>query len=97
MLGPLDVVQVVVRHVAVGRHGVFRDPGSLKPGPGQKTHNTQHNNTTMVTKDWSTKIDLSRFPNNAHESLMLIKGNISEEKPMTFKNNLHVAIISIFD
>ena len=30
------MVQVVVRHVAVGRHGVFRDPGSLKPGPGQK-------------------------------------------------------------
>ena len=30
-------------------------------------------------------------------AVMLIKGNISEEKPMTFKNNFHVAIISIFD
>ena len=31
------------------------------------------------------------------EQVMLIKGNIFEEKTMTFKNNLHVAIISIFD
>ena len=57
----------------------------------------ERTNTTMVTKDWSSKIGLSRFPNNAHEPLLLIKGDISQEKPMTFKNNLHVAIISIFD
>ena len=40
---------------------------------------------------------LSRFPDNAHEPLMLIKGDISQEKPMEFKKNLQVVIISISD
>ena len=34
---------------------------------------------------------------NGTLDVLYIKGNISQEKPMTFKNNLHVAIISIFD
>ena len=42
-------------------------------------------------------IGLSRFPNNAQKPLMLIKGDISQEKQMTFKNNLLVAITSIFN
>ena len=59
---------------------------------------TERTITTMVTKDWSTKIGLSRFPNNAHEHLRFIKGDISQDKTMTImKNYLHVAIISIFD
>ena len=35
---------------------------------------------TMVTKDWSTKIGLSRFPNNAHEPLLLTKNTFLKEK-----------------
>jgi hypothetical protein len=50
----------------------------------------------MVTKNWTNKVGLSRFPNNAHESIQLINGDISQEKPMTFKKNLLAAIISQF-
>ena len=57
----------------------------------------ERTNTTMVTIDWSTKIGLSRFSNNAHEPLMLIKGDISQEKSMKFKKNLQVVIISVSD
>ena len=52
---------------------------------------------TIVTKDWRTKIGLSRYPNNAHEPLLLNKGDISQRKTITFKKNFHVGIISIFD
>ena len=52
---------------------------------------------TIVTKDWRTKIGLSRYHNVAHEPLLLINGDISQEKTMTLKKNLHVAIISVFD
>ena len=45
-----------------------------------------------ATKALSTPL----LPNKAHEPLLLIKGDISQEKPITFKKNLHVAIISIF-
>ena len=48
----------------------------------------------MVTKDWLSKVGLSRFPNNAPESILLIKGDISLEKARTFKINLLAAIIS---
>jgi hypothetical protein len=27
--------------------------------------------TTMVTKNWTSKVGLSRFPNNAHEAFLL--------------------------
>ena len=72
-------------------------PGDLYTLAMSQVSYKERTNTTMVTKDWSSKIGLSRFPNNAHEPLLLIKGDISQEKPMTFKNNLYVAIISIFN
>jgi len=56
----------------------------------------ERTNKTMVTKNWTNKVGLSRFPNNAHESILLINGDISQEKPMAFKKNLHAAIISHF-
>ena len=49
----------------------------------------------MFTKDWTSKIGLSRFPNNAHEPLLLIKGDIL--KKMTFKKYLIVAIVSYYE
>jgi hypothetical protein len=33
--------------------------------------------TTMVTKNWTSKVELSRFPNNGHEAFLLINGEIS--------------------
>ena len=72
-----------------------KGPGDLYTLAMSKVSNKERTNTTMVTKDWSSKIGHSRFPNNAHEPILLIKGDISQEKPMTFKKNLHVAIISI--
>ena len=47
----------------------------------------ERTNLTMVTKDRTFKIGLSRFINNEHVNLLLIKVDISQEKPMTFKKN----------
>jgi hypothetical protein len=51
----------------------------------------------MVTKNWTSKVGLSRFPNNAHEALLLTNVEISQEKISTFKKNMHVAILSKVD
>ena len=32
-------------------------------------------NKTMVTKNWTNKVGISQFPNNAHESILLINGD----------------------
>ncbi len=48
----------------------------------------------MVTKDWNSKMGLSRVPNSAQESILLVKGDISIEKIATFEKSLHVAIVS---
>ena len=53
--------------------------------------------TTMVTKNWTSKFGLSRFPNNAHEAFQLVNGEISKEKISTFKKKTHVAILSKVD
>jgi hypothetical protein len=53
--------------------------------------------TTMVTKNWTSKVGLSRFPNNAHEAFLLTNGVISQEKISTFKEKMHVAILSKAD
>jgi hypothetical protein len=34
----------------------------------------------MVTKNWTSKVGLSIFPNNAHEAFLLINGEISQKK-----------------
>ena len=36
--------------------------------------------TTIVTKHWTSKVGLSRFPNNAHEAFLLINGEVYKEK-----------------
>jgi hypothetical protein len=36
--------------------------------------------TAMVTKNWTSKDELSRIPNNAHEAFLLTSGEISQEK-----------------
>ena len=41
--------------------------------------------TTMVTKNWTSKVGLARFPNNAHEAFLLTNGEISQEKISAFK------------
>jgi hypothetical protein len=38
----------------------------------------------MVTKNWTSKVGLSRFPNNMHEAFLLTKGEISQENISTF-------------
>ena len=53
--------------------------------------------TTMVTKNWTSKVGLSRFPNNAHEAFLLTNGEISQEKISTFKKKMHVANLSKVD
>jgi hypothetical protein len=47
--------------------------------------------TTMVTKNWTSKVGLSRFPNNAHEAFLITKGEISQENISTFKKKMNVA------
>jgi hypothetical protein len=39
----------------------------------------------MVTKNWTSKVGLSRFPNNALEDFLLTNEEISQEKVSTFK------------
>jgi hypothetical protein len=53
--------------------------------------------TTMVTINWTSKVGLSRFPNNAHEAFLLTNGKISQEKISTFKKKMHCAILSKVD
>jgi hypothetical protein len=47
-----------------------------------QNHQLTHERTkiTMVTKNWTSKVGLSRFPNNAHEAFLLTNGEISQEK-----------------
>jgi hypothetical protein len=49
----------------------------------------------MVTKNWTSKVELSRYPNNAHEAFLLANGEI--EKISTFKKKTHIAILSKVD
>ena len=72
-------------------------PGDLYTLAMSQVSYKERTNTTMVTKNWTSKVGLSRFPNNAHKPLLLMKGDISNEKAMTFKKNLHFAIISPFE
>jgi hypothetical protein len=51
----------------------------------------------MVTKNWTSKVGLKRFPNNALEAFLLTKREISQEKISTFKKEMHVAILSKVD
>jgi hypothetical protein len=53
--------------------------------------------TTTVTKNWTSKVGLSRFQNNAHEAFLLTNREISQEKMSTFKKKMHVAILSKVD
>jgi hypothetical protein len=50
--------------------------------------------TTMVTKNWSSKVGLSRFPNNAHEAFLLTNGEIPKKKKFNIQEQMHVAILS---
>jgi hypothetical protein len=43
--------------------------------------------TTMFTKDWTSKVGLSRFPNNAHEAFLLTNREISMEKIQHSRKN----------
>jgi hypothetical protein len=36
--------------------------------------------TTIVSKNWTSKVGLSRFPTNAHEVFLLTNGEISQQK-----------------
>ena len=47
---------------------------------------------TIVTKDWTSSIGLSRFPNNAHDAIKLVTGDISQDKTQTFKSKLFLSI-----
>ena len=69
-------------------------PGDLYTLAMSQVSYKERTNTTMVTKNWTSKVGLSRFPNNAHETLLLIKGDISKEKTTTFKKNMHAVITS---
>jgi hypothetical protein len=53
--------------------------------------------TTRVTKKWTLKVGLSRFPNKVHEAFLLTNGEISQEKISTFKKKMHVVILSKVD
>ena len=50
--------------------------------------------STMVTKNCISKVGLSRFPNNAHEPILLMKGDISQENTKIFKKNFHSVLTS---
>jgi hypothetical protein len=49
-------------------------------------------NLTIVTKDWTSSIGLSRFPNNAHDAIKLVTGDISQDKIQSFKKKLFLSI-----
>ena len=49
-----------------------KDPGDLYTLAMSQVSYKERTNTTMVTKDWSTQICLSRFPKNAHETLLVM-------------------------
>jgi hypothetical protein len=50
----------------------------------------------MVTKNWTSKVGLSRFPNNAHEAFLLTNREISQEK-FQHSRKMQVAILSKVD
>ena len=70
-------------------------PGDLYTLAMSQVSYKDRTNTTTVTKNWTSNVGLSRFPNNAHKPLLPIKGDISLQKIMQFKKNLHGAIISL--
>jgi hypothetical protein len=43
---------------------------------------------TMVTKNWTFIVGLSRFPSNAHEAFLLTNGEICQEKILSRKKNM---------
>jgi predicted nucleotidyltransferase component of viral defense system len=53
--------------------------------------------TTMVIKNWTSKVRISRFPNNDHQAFLLTNREISQEKISSFKKKMHVAILSKVD
>ena len=63
----------------------MKAPGDLYTLAMSQVSYKERTNTTMVTKNWSSKVGLSRFPNNAHEPCLHTKGDISKEKASTLK------------
>ena len=61
----------------------LKAPGDLYTLAISQVSYKERTNTAMVTKNWSSKVGLSRYPNNAHEPCLLIKGDISKEKTST--------------
>jgi hypothetical protein len=49
--------------------------------------------TTMVTKNWTSKVRLSRFPNNPHKAFLLTRGEISQEFFFKIQEKMHAAIL----
>jgi hypothetical protein len=48
----------------------------------------------MVTKNWTSEVGLSRFPNSAHEAFLFKNREIFQENFLTFKKQIHVTILS---
>jgi hypothetical protein len=48
----------------------------------------------MLTKNWTSKVGVSRFLNNAQKTFLLTNREISQEKNSTFKKKMHVANLS---
>jgi hypothetical protein len=47
----------------------------------------------MVTKNWTSRVGPSRFPNNAHEAFLLTNRDFPG-KISTSRTKMHVAILS---
>ena len=47
----------------------------------------------MVTNDWTTNAGLARLPHTALRPLMLMNGDISQEKVATFKRKVHTVTV----
>ena len=70
----------------------LKTPSNLYDLASVQVSYKERTNSTIVTKDWTSSIGLSRFPNNAHDAIKLVTGDISQDKIQTFKNKLFVSI-----
>jgi hypothetical protein len=51
----------------------------------------------MATKNCTSKVGLSRFPNNAHEAFLLTNREISKENDNIQEQKMYIAILSKVD
>ena len=70
----------------------FKSPRDLYNLAKKQVSSKQRTQKTMVTKDCTTNLGLTRLPNTAHKPIMCRNGDISKELAATFKKTMHTVL-----